>query len=81
MVKVESKIDAGQFLQTLICVRLNNQDGTGVPAELVLSARKGFDQEKKGSIFNIGPGKNATPEKGGTLAGEEGLPDIDPNQA
>ncbi len=81
VVKVESKIDAGQFLQTLICVRLNNQDGTGVPAELVLSARKGFDQEKKGSIFNIGPGKNATPEKGGTLAGEAGLPDIDPNQA
>lgn len=29
IVKIESKITNGQFLQTLTCVRLNNQSGTG----------------------------------------------------
>ena len=29
VVKVESKFDNGQFLQTLTCVRMNNQQGEG----------------------------------------------------
>ena len=31
IVKIESKITNGQFLQTLTCVRLNNQNGAGEP--------------------------------------------------
>jgi hypothetical protein len=31
IVKIESKITNGQFLQTLTCVRLNNQSGAGEP--------------------------------------------------
>lgn len=39
VVKVESKFDQGQFLQTLTCVRMNNQQGEGtVPSVLVKSA-------------------------------------------
>ena len=41
VVKVDSKMDQGQFLQTLTCVRLNNQSGEGVPIELIDSARIG----------------------------------------
>jgi hypothetical protein len=41
VVKVDSKMDNGQFLQTLTCVRMNNQTGEGLPVELVNSARKG----------------------------------------
>ncbi len=41
VVKVDSKMDNGQFLQTLTCVRLNNQSGEGVPIELIDSARIG----------------------------------------
>jgi hypothetical protein len=39
VVKVESKFDQGQFLQTLTCVRMNNQQGEGtVPLVLAKSA-------------------------------------------
>lgn len=41
VVKVESKMDNGQFMQTLTCVRMNNQTGEGLPVELVNSARIG----------------------------------------
>jgi len=41
VVKIDSRIDNGQFLQTLTCVRMNNQTGEGLPVELVNSARKG----------------------------------------
>ena len=41
VVKVDSKFDNGQFLQTLTCVRMNNQSGEGAPISLVNSARKG----------------------------------------
>jgi len=40
VVKVDSKFDNGQFLQTLTCVRMNNQQGVGAPAVLVNSAAK-----------------------------------------
>ena len=38
VVKVESKFDSGQFLQTLTCVRLNNQQGEGLNPSLLQSA-------------------------------------------
>jgi len=38
VVKVDSKIDNGQFTQTLTCVRMNNQTGEGAPISLVNSA-------------------------------------------
>lgn len=34
VVKIDSQMSNGQFLQTLTCVRLNNQQGEGVPAEI-----------------------------------------------
>jgi hypothetical protein len=43
VVKVDSKMDNGQFMQTLTCVRMNNQTGEGLPVELVNSARIGND--------------------------------------
>jgi hypothetical protein len=39
VVKIESSIESGQFLQTLTCVRLNNQNGEGLPAEVVKSSQ------------------------------------------
>ena len=41
VVKVDSKMDNGQFLQTLTCVRMNNQSGEGAPIALIDSATKG----------------------------------------
>ena len=42
VVKVESKFDNGQFLQTLTCVRMNNQQGEGAPAILQKAADRDF---------------------------------------
>jgi hypothetical protein len=38
VVKVDSRFDNGQFLQTLTCVRLNNQQGQGLPPSLLTTA-------------------------------------------
>ena len=38
--KVDSRFERGAFTQTLHCVRLNNQQGTGVPAVLFTAANK-----------------------------------------
>ena len=42
--KVDSRFERGAFTQTLHCVRLNNQQGTGAPAVLVSSASKEVSQ-------------------------------------
>lgn len=42
--KVDSRFERGAFTQTLHCVRLNNQQGTGAPAVLVTSANKEVSQ-------------------------------------
>ena len=51
VVKIDSKMDNGQFMQTLTCVRMNNQTGEGVPIQLINSAFRStedlVDQEKK----------------------------------
>lgn len=47
VVKVESKFDNGQFLQTLTCVRMNNQQGEGAPAILQKAADRDFSDKKK----------------------------------
>ena len=47
VVKVDSKFDNGQFLQTLTCVRMNNQQGVGAPAVLVNSAAKDLGEITK----------------------------------
>ena len=41
VVKVDSKMDNGQFLQTLTCVRMNNQSGEGLPVALVNAQIRG----------------------------------------
>ena len=38
IVKIESSISNGQFLQTLTCVRLNNQEGLGEGADIITQA-------------------------------------------
>jgi len=38
VVKIDSSMSNGQFLQTLTCVRLNNQNGLGVDADILASA-------------------------------------------
>ena len=52
VVKVDSKFDNGQFLQTLTCVRMNNQQGDGAPADVVNSAKDGLKKSK--DTENIG---------------------------
>ena len=54
VVKIESKFSDGQFLQTLSCVRLNNQSGAGEPLFDIQqkAAGKFTDALKKGSNFN-----------------------------
>ncbi len=44
VVKIDSQMSNGQFLQTLTCVRLNNQQGEGVPPEIKL---RNFDEKKE----------------------------------
>ena len=44
VVKINSQMSNGQFLQTLTCVRLNNQQGEGVPPEIKL---RNFDEKKE----------------------------------
>jgi hypothetical protein len=44
--KVESKFDNGQFTQTLFCTRMNNQQGEGLPPDLVSGAVKGINSAK-----------------------------------
>ena len=53
VVKVDSKFDNGQFLQTLTCVRMNNQSGEGAPISLVNSAQKGFNDLESAVAENI----------------------------
>ena len=53
VVRVDSKFDNGQFLQTLTCVRFNNQSGEGLPPILVSSANKDVQWVPKKKIDNI----------------------------
>ncbi len=53
IVKIESSISNGQFLQTLTCVRLNNQEGLGEEAGIVNQASNKFTEAAK-SKDNIG---------------------------
>ncbi len=65
VVKVESKFNEGTFLQTLTCVRLNNQQGEGFGADLIPSA---FDnpylndqKDTRSEAQKQGGGKRNTP--------------------
>ena len=42
VVKIDSSMSNGQFLQTLTCVRLNNQEGAGQPVDIVTAAAGQF---------------------------------------
>ena len=53
IVKIESSISNGQFLQTLTCVRLNNQEGAGVKAGIINQAANRFTKAAN-SVENIG---------------------------
>ena len=51
VVKVDSKFDQGQFLQTLTCVRMNNQQGQGTAPNVITSSAlksKYIDKKKDG---------------------------------
>ena len=54
---MDSKIDNGQFLQTLTCVRMNNQSGEGAPISLVNSAQKGTNDLESAVTDNINKAK------------------------
>lgn len=53
IVKIESSISNGQFLQTLTCVRLNNQEGLGEGAKIITQAANKFTKAAN-SLENIG---------------------------
>jgi hypothetical protein len=42
--KVESKFDTGQFLQTLFCVRMNNQQGQGLAPSVIDTVNRYTDK-------------------------------------
>lgn len=47
VVKIDSSMSNGQFLQTLTCVRLNNQAGEGLPAAIEVGAAEIFAAKEK----------------------------------
>ena len=54
VVKVDSKFDQGQFLQTLTCVRMNNQQGQGTaPNVITSSALKSKYIDKKKDVESV----------------------------
>jgi hypothetical protein len=67
VVKVESRFDQGQFLQTLTCVRMNNQQGAGLAPTITTTV---FDNKY------VNKKKKTVAQEGGTMAGEAGLPEI-----
>ena len=44
VVRVDSKFDQGQFLQTLTCVRMNNQQGEGLAPQVISSTVKKYSK-------------------------------------
>ena len=46
VVKVDSKFDQGQFLQTLTCVRMNNQQGKGLAPQVISSTVQKYSKVK-----------------------------------
>ena len=46
VVRVDSKFDQGQFLQTLTCVRMNNQQGQGLAPQVILSSVEKYSKVK-----------------------------------
>jgi len=75
VVKIDSSMSNGQFLQTLTCVRLNNQEGAGLPVGINSSAGKYLTDSKseKKDIngnrrkFNIKTAKDKIIDQLGTL--------------
>jgi len=70
VVKVESRFDQGQFLQTLTCVRMNNQQGAGLAPTITTTA---FDNKYVNKV------KKTNAQTNGTLAGDANLPREDVN--
>ena len=64
---MESKFTNGQFLQTLTCVRMNNQQGQGVAPNISQSV---FDNQY------LSEKKKTVAQTDGTLAGIGNQPDI-----
>jgi hypothetical protein len=64
VVKVDSRFDNGQFLQTLTCVRLNNQQGQGLPPSLLTTA---FNNKYLNDVEDT----RSNAQKKGTLASEK----------
>ena len=52
VVRVDSKFDQGQFLQTLTCVRMNNQQGEGLAPQVISSTVKKYSKVKKDNGYN-----------------------------
>jgi len=65
VVKVESRFDQGQFLQTLTCVRMNNQQGAGLAPTITTTA---FDNKYVNKV------KKTKAQEEGTLAGDGSQP-------
>jgi hypothetical protein len=70
VVKVDSKFDNGQFLQTLTCVRMNNQQGDGAPADIVNSAKQGLGKSVKTEDQKQKDNENLVPSAGNNPYGE-----------
>jgi hypothetical protein len=47
VVRVDSKFDQGQFLQTLTCVRMNNQQGQGLAPQVISSTVQKYSKPPK----------------------------------
>ena len=66
VVRVDSKFDQGQFLQTLTCVRMNNQQGQGLAPQVILSSVEKYSkpQDKTEKTTDYGYKPNVTEQLG-----------------
>ena len=60
--KIESKFDQGQFTQTLVCTRMNNQQGATQNPILQDSVNKGLDKVKNFDLDEIQKNKKKLEE-------------------
>ena len=83
VVKIDSSMSNGQFLQTLTCVRLNNQNGLGTEASLFASAAgklTNLDKERSARLAKDSVEKQAEKERKKRLEDDRQFAEDNKNQ-
>ena len=64
VVRVDSKFDQGQFLQTLTCVRMNNQQGQGLAPQVISSSVQKYTSPNNKNKKSKDNSENLLPDGG-----------------